>query len=112
MISLEFNVVVNGNFFVLFCFFLNLVYFFEKYECKQIQVSVICFDDWLRINNFNIVDFFCIDFQGVCLNVFEGMGDYFNFIRYIIVEFEIQFIYYEEVLYIEVSNFFKKKGFE
>jgi FkbM family methyltransferase len=110
--SLEFNVVVNGNPFASSCFSPNSAYPFEKYECKQIQVSATRLDDWLSTNNLNTVDLLCIDLQGACLNALEGMGDYLNSTRYIIAELEIQPIYHEEALHTEVSNFLKKKGFE
>lgn len=84
----------------------------KTYIQKEITVQATRLDDWLRSKKIESIDMLCIDVQGSAYQVLEGMGDLLEKVQYIIVELEHTVIYQGEVLFGEVENFLKSKGFE
>ena len=79
---------------------------------KKIQVEAIRLDEFMRKEKIDNVDLFCMDVQGVELQVLEGMGDMLPGVKYIITEVNFEHFYEGDWLFDDVRSFLYWKGFD
>lgn len=79
---------------------------------KEIEVSGIRLDTFLKKNNISNIDLLCIDLQGYELNAIKSLGKYICNVKYIITECSICSTYINGASFKELNNYLNKFNFK
>jgi FkbM family methyltransferase len=81
------------------------------YIQKRIRVQGIRLDSFMKQEQIQTIDLLCLDLQGAEKIALEGLGDQLKNVRYIISEVSFSSYYYDNVLFTELTQILKDKGF-
>lgn len=94
------------------CYRTNDTWPYEKYTQTEIKVQAKRLDNVLKNLNIESIDLICMDIQGAELNALKGLGDYLKNVKAIITELELEPMYHNQSLFLDVQEYLKKFDFE